>query len=829
MKVTDAGGNPVSGVSVTFTLTAAPGASITPASPATISTDAAGIATLTSWTLSTTAGPNTVTATSGTLTGSPVTFSATGTAAAAANIAANSATTQSAAAGTNVAAAPSVLVTDTHGNPVFGASVTFTVTAGGGSISPASPASVSTDLAGVATLTSWTLGSGIGTNNNTVTATATLTGSPVTFNASGTAGPATTLAANSVTTQSATVGTAVAAPPSVKVTDAGGNPVSGVSVTFTLTAAPGASIVPASPATILTDGLGVATLTSWTLSTTAGANTVTATSGTLTGSPVTFNATGHRRIRDHHRGELHHDAERDGRDRGGRPALGEGDRCGGNPISGVSVTFTVTAGGGTIVPASPAIIATDVAGIATLTSWTLGSTAGTNTVTATSGTLTGSPVTFNATGTAGSATTIAANSVPAQTATVGTAVGSSPSVLVTDAGGNPVSGVPVTFTVTAGGGTIVPGSPATIATDVNGVATLTSWTLGTTAGANTVTAASGTLSGSPVTFSATGTPGAATTIAANSPVSQSAPEGTAVGSPPSVLVTDAHGNGKPGVSVVFDVTAGGGSIVPAAPATVVTDVFGVATLTSWTLGVGTGSNNNTVTATSGTLSGSPVTFTASATTTAGPASNLAANSPVSQSATAGRTVSAPPSVIVTDANANPVAGASVVFSVASGGGSIVPASPATIVTTAAGTASLTSWTLGTTAGVDNNSITATAGTLAGSPVTFTASATAGGPAQMSIVTQPPATATSGVAFTPQPVLRVLDAHGNPVAGVSVTASMNTGSGSVTGTVTAVTDATGNARYTDLAITGPGSGNHTIRFVASPAGAPDQVSSIVKLS
>jgi hypothetical protein len=81
-------------------------------------------------------------------------------------------------------------VTDVHGNPVAGVSVTFTLTVdgNGGSISPASPAAIVTGANGVATLTSWTLGTDVGTDNNTVTATAAVpNGSPVTFTASGTA------------------------------------------------------------------------------------------------------------------------------------------------------------------------------------------------------------------------------------------------------------------------------------------------------------------------------------------------------------------------------------------------------------------------------------------------------------------------------------------------------------------------------------------------------------------------------------------------------------------------------------------------------------------
>jgi adhesin/invasin len=172
----------------------------------------------------------------------------------------------------------------------------------------------------------------------------------------------------------------------------------------------------------------------------------------------------------------------------------------GNGVSGVSVTFTVTAGAGVIAPASPAVVVTDANGNAALTTWTLGASLGTNTVTAAAAGLTGSPVSFNATATAGAPTTIAANSVTTQSAIAGTAVAAPPSVLVTDAGNNPVAGVSVTFAVTAGGGAISPASPATVSTNASGIATLTSWTLGATVGANSVTASVAGLAGSPVTF-----------------------------------------------------------------------------------------------------------------------------------------------------------------------------------------------------------------------------------------------------------------------------------------------------------------------------------------
>ena len=113
-------------------------------------------------------------------------------------------------------------------------------------------------------------------------------------------------------------------------------------------------------------------------------------------------------------------------------------------------------------------------------------------------------MTFTATGSAGPAAQIAANAGDGQTASAGTAVGTPPSVIVTDTNNNPVAGVSVTFAVGTGGG-LVTGSPAT--TDASGVAAVGSWTLGAVAGADTLTASSDSLSGSPVTFTATGNAG----------------------------------------------------------------------------------------------------------------------------------------------------------------------------------------------------------------------------------------------------------------------------------------------------------------------------------
>lgn len=67
----------------------------------------------------------------------------------------------------------------------------------------------------------------------------------------------------------------------------------------------------------------------------------------------------------------------------------------GAPVAGKAITWTVTAGGGSV---DPTTSTTSAAGTAS-TTWTLGSSAGANTVQASATGVTGSPVTFNATAT----------------------------------------------------------------------------------------------------------------------------------------------------------------------------------------------------------------------------------------------------------------------------------------------------------------------------------------------------------------------------------------------------------------------------------------------
>jgi adhesin/invasin len=196
---------------------------------------------------------------------------------AAATVAANSATTQSATVGTAVSAAPSVKITDGAGNPVAGFAVGFAVTAGGGTVAPAT---VSSDAAGVASASSWILGPTAGTNNNTVQATASgLTGSPVIFTASGIAGPAAQLTYVTQPSTSAQSGVAFAQQPVLLLGDASNNPVAGTVVTATVSPA-SASLIGTTTAT--TDAAGHATFTNLGITAATGNYTLTFTAGAVT-------------------------------------------------------------------------------------------------------------------------------------------------------------------------------------------------------------------------------------------------------------------------------------------------------------------------------------------------------------------------------------------------------------------------------------------------------------------------------------------------------------------------------------------------------------------
>ncbi len=103
---------------------------------------------------------------------------------------------------------------------------------------------------------------------------------------------------------------------------------------------------------------------------------------------------------------------------------------------------------------------------------------------------------------------------------------------------------------------------------------------------------------------------------------------------------------------------------------------------------------------------------------------------------------------------------------------------------------------------------------------------AGPAAKMTVTIQPPASALDREVWDPtrQPKVVVKDAANVAVAGVVVTVSIASGSGTLQGTHTATTKANGSATFTDLGIAG--TGPHTLRFTTGTVSA---TSSTVTLS
>lgn len=330
-------------------------------------------------------------------------------------------------------------------------------------------------------------------------------------------------------------------------------------------------------------------------------------------------------------------------------------------------------------------------------------------------------------------TTLSASSVTAQNAIVNTNVAAPPRVKVADEDGNGVPNVAVLFSVTVGYGTA---DGATQLTNADGEATAGAWTLGTEVGTNRMIASVEGLMGSPVTFEATGTHGAATAISVYAGNIQRAVTGTPVSVRPAIKVVDAFGNPVPGLTVSFTVASGGGSITGASG---VTDGSGVATVGTWILGEVGG---NTLVAT---VVGSPaLTVTIVATAVPPPVpERIEVIAGDLQAVIGGGPVSSAPSVRVTSNEGFPVAGVQVSFAVALGGGSITGG---TRTTDAQGVATVGGWTLGAT--MDFNTLTVTVpGSTAPAATVSASSCGMGGPGyKLSLCFTSPMTASQKVAF-----------------------------------------------------------------------------------
>jgi hypothetical protein len=289
--------------------------------------------------------------------------------------------------------------------------------------------------------------------------------------------------------------------------------------------------------------------------------------------------------------------------------------------------------------------------------------------------------------------------------------------------------------------------------------------------------------------------------------------GQALPNPVVVRVADADGQPVRGALVRWAVT-GGGSV---APASATTDGAGLAQA-AWTLGglVGTQTATATVEGVA-----QAATFTATA-QMAATGATLAKISGDAQTGAAGTDL-AQPLVVELRQNGVPLSGVQVTWT-ASGGGS------ATSTTDAQGRAS-TTWRLGRAAGAQTITAQAPGGAA---PVTFSATAQSGTARYLEALGQGsfPPTPRGG---TDTVYVRVLDLHGNPLAGVTVQWSVLVGGGTVTPSGPTGADGIAAAAWT---LGGSGTGQVARADVAgtnpvvfnrfppqAPAGAPAQLQKV----
>ena len=638
-----------------------------------------------------------------------------------------------------------VRVTDSRDRPVQSTRVAFVILAGGAG-ADVIPDTAFTDADGRARAR-WVLGSLAGLQRVEARVLGKVAAGTLkaTFDATALPDTPDTVVAVKGQNQTATVGQVLPDSLVVRVTDRFGNPIAGRPVTWA--AIGGGSVSAASTVTGADGRTGVLR----TLGPAAGPQSATATAAGVPGSPVVFA----------------HTAVAGGAVRlvkvtpdpitapAGLPVTVtvQAQDANINGVPGRNVNWVVNTGGGS---ANPVLSVTDQNGFAS-TTWTLGATAGTNTLTAASA---GLQVQFTANGTANQPVAIQGNSPTSLVGTAGQAVSQPPSVKVVDQNGNGVQGVTVTFTVTAGGGTVSDGASTgasvSLATSAQGVATLAAWTLGSAAGPNTVQASAsgqgGPLSGSPVTFSATGNPGAAARLAFQQQPSN-AVAGAAISPTVTVRIEDQNGNlvnSTAQVTLSLASNPGGGTLSGGGP---VSAVGGVASFPS--LSIDRAGTGYTLRASSGALTQATSNLFDIA---AGPATRLVFTTQPSAVA-AGQVMT--PAVVVEaqDAlgNTDPRFSGAVTLTLVNnpGGATLSGGGPVNAV---AGVATFSSLTVDKAG--NGYTLGASAAGL-GSATSTAFNVGSGAPAQLRFLVQPTTTA-AGAPITPAVQVEVLDAQGNRV-------------------------------------------------------------------
>lgn len=454
----------------------------------------------------------------------------------------------------------------------------------------------------------------------------------------------------------------------------------------------------------------------------------------------------------------------------------------GTGVSGVSVTASINSGGGTL--GGTLSVNTDGSGYATFTNLSISGTAGIRTLAFTTAGLVGGPLVSNNIDVQNPS--LAMSQQPSASVQRGAVFAQQPIILANN--GSPVAGVLVTASIQSGGGTL--GGTVTATTDGSGLATFTGLSI----------------SGEPgdrvLRFSATGWTSVdsnaitvtASTLAITQQASTTPTDGVAFVQQPIVRAVDGGGTPISGVSVTAAIASGSGTL--GGTATQVTDGSGYATFTNLLIN-GTGAHTLSFSATGwNQVVSNTITVQASAST-------LAISQQPSASVALGVAFAQQPIILAN--NGSPVAGVLVTAAIASGPGTL--GGTVTATTNGSGLATFTNLSIGGVSGAHTLRFTATGwGAVVSNSITVQ-------PSSLTITQQPDPSVRSAEQFSPQPIVRALDGAGNPVTGVLVTAAIQTGAGTLGGTLTATTDGTGYATFTNLMITGA-LGDRTLRFTAT---------------
>ncbi len=200
------------------------------------------------------------------------------------SLSATAGNSQSAVVGSAFANTLQVTVRDASNQPVNGASVTFSAPPTGASGTFAGSMTVITNAQGIATSPQFIANSVAGL----YTVSATFGGVSTNFSLANTPGAPAMISAVAGSSQVAAVNQSFTSPLQAKVTDAGGNPVPGTSVTFTAPASGASSTFSASP-TVITNSQGIATSPVLTANSITGSYAITAATAAL--PPASFSIT----------------------------------------------------------------------------------------------------------------------------------------------------------------------------------------------------------------------------------------------------------------------------------------------------------------------------------------------------------------------------------------------------------------------------------------------------------------------------------------------------------------------------------------------------------